>query len=467
MKKPRNRVKENVLLLDMAAEGKCIARIDEKVYFVEGGVPGDRVDILVEKDKKSYAEARVFRLLAPSADRQPAFCSHFGVCGGCKWQNLSYDRQLELKAKQVKDAFERIGKIKEGQWFPILPSAKTTYYRNKLEYTFSDSRWLETVDMDEASRGSMNALGFHIPRRFDKVLDISHCYLQPDPSNAIRLWAKTYAESQQLAFYNQKFQHGFMRNLMIRTTGLGQLMVVVIFSENRKSVIDNFMSALDRAFPQIDSLQYIINPKLNTAFHDLEVQLFKGNPYVVENMEELRFRVGATSFYQTNGDQALALYRLVDQLAQVQAHELVYDLYTGTGTIALFLARRAKEVVGIEYVPAAVEDAVENAKLNQLTNARFFAGDMAKILRPSFIEENGRPQVVIADPPRAGMSPEVVQQIKEMAPERLVYVSCNPATQARDLQVLTERFELLEIHPVDMFPHTHHVENVVLMRRRD
>lgn len=457
---------QEVTLLDMAAEGKCIARIDDKVYFVEGGVPGDVVDILVEKDKKSFAEARVYRLLQPSPDRQPAFCSHFGTCGGCKWQNLSYPRQLELKAKQVKDAFERIGKVKEGNWFPILPSEKTTYYRNKLEYTYSDSRWLDSVDMDHDQRGSMNALGFHIPRRFDKILDIDHCYLQPEPSNAIRLWAKQYAEQKGLEFYNQRQQVGFMRNVMIRTASTGEVMVVVIFAQNRAAVIDDFMSSLYSHFPEITCLQYIINPKLNSAFHDLQVHHFAGKPYIMEAMEELRFRVGATSFYQTNSDQALQLYRLVDKLAAATKSDLVYDLYTGTGTIAQFIARKAGQVVGVEYVEAAVEDARQNAILNQLENTSFFAGDMAKVLNSDFIEKNGRPQIVITDPPRAGMHPDVVYQIIQMAPDRIVYVSCNPATQARDLAQLSETYQVVEIHPVDMFPHTHHVENVVLLTRK-
>ncbi len=373
---------------------------------------------------------------------------------------------MELKAKQVKDAFERIGKVKEGQWFPILPSEKTTYYRNKLEYTFSDSRWLEDIDVDLEARGSMNALGFHIPKRFDKILDIQHCYLQPEPSNAIRLWAKKYAEEKALHFYNQRHQVGFMRNLIIRTTSLGQVMVVVFFSTNKEADIEDFMSALVREFPKVDCIQYIINPKMNTAFNDLEVHHYAGQPFVMEGMEELRFRVGATSFYQTNSDQALALYRLIAQLAKVKETDLVYDLYTGTGTIALFLARKAKHVVGVEYVEAAVIDAQENAKLNGLQNTTFVAGDMAKVLNQEFVRKNGQPQVVITDPPRAGMHPDVVTQIVEMAPDRVVYVSCNPATQARDLALFGDDYQVVEIHPVDMFPHTHHVENVVLLERK-
>ena len=457
---------EDVLLLDIAAEGKCVARVNDKVYFVEGGVPGDVVDVLVEKDKKNYAQGRVYRLKTPSADRQEAFCSHFGVCGGCKWQNLDYARQLELKAKQVKDAFERIGKINEGRWFPIMPSAKTTYYRNKLEFTFSDKRWLETVDEAHENRGSMNALGFHIPRRFDKILDIQHCYLQPDPSNDIRLWAKQYAENHGLTFFDLRAQTGFLRNLMIRTTAMGELMVLVIFAEPNEAEIRKMLGAMHQAFPLITSLQYIVNRKMNDAYQDQQAHLFGGEAVVMEEMENLRFRVGPTSFYQTNGDQALALYRLVDALANAGPGDLVYDLYTGTGTIAQFIARKARHVVGVEYVAAAVADAKENAVLNQLDNTSFFAGDMGKVLNSSFVETNGIPDILITDPPRAGMHPDVVQQILSMAPRRIVYVSCNPATQARDLAMMAGAYQVVEVHPVDMFPHTHHVENVVLMERR-
>ena len=465
-RKPRNKVIENVRLLDIAAEGKCVARIDEKVFFVEGGVPGDLVDILVEKDKKSYAEARVYRLKEASNDREPAFCSHFGVCGGCKWQNLNYIKQLELKTKQVKDAFERIGKVNEGQWFPILQSEKTTYYRNKLEFTFSDQRWLDQADMNPVEKLNLNGLGFHIPKRFDKILDIHHCYLQPEPSNAIRLWVKGYAEQNGLTFFDLKGQTGLLRNLMIRNTTAGELMVLLIVAEDKPSETRSLLKALHEAFPQINALLWILNQKKNDAYFDLQAKTFAGNSFVVEEMENLKFRVGPTSFYQTNASQALVLYQLVAKLAQIKPTDHVYDLYSGTGTISQFLARIAGSVVGVEYVDAAVNDAVENAKLNKLTNTRFFAGDMAKVLNKKFVQENGHPDVLITDPPRAGMHPDVVASILEMAPERIVYVSCNPATQARDLALMKEAYEIKEIHPVDMFPHTHHVENVVLMELR-
>ena len=465
-RKPRNKVIENVLLLDIAAEGKCIARIDEKVFFVEGGVPGDLVDILVEKDKKSYAEARVYRLKKASDFREPAFCSHFGVCGGCKWQNLNYAKQLELKTKQVKDAMERIGKVTEGEWFPILASEKKTYYRNKLEFTFSDQRWLNEADMAPDAPKDFNGLGFHIPKRFDKILDIDHCYLQPDPSNEIRLWVKEYAEANSLSFFNLKQQTGLLRNLLVRNTTANELMVLLIVAEDKPKETNALLEGLQKSFPQITSLQLILNQKRNDAFSDLKADTFSGKPFVIEEMEDLKFRVGPTSFYQTNAGQALVLYQLVAKLAQVKPTDHVYDLYSGTGTISQFLARKAGSVVGVEYVEAAVADAVENAKQNKLSNTKFFAGDMAKVLNAKFVRENGHPDVLITDPPRAGMHPDVVAAILEMAPERIVYVSCNPATQARDLALMKEAYQIKEIHPVDMFPHTHHVENVVLMEKR-
>ena len=465
-RKPRNKVKENVRLLDIAAEGKCVAKIEDKVYFVEGGVPGDLVDILVEKDKKSFAEARVYRLKEASPEREPAFCSHFGICGGCKWQNLNYQKQLEFKTKQVKDAFERIGKVTEGQWFSILASEKITYYRNKLEYTFSDQRWLHETDMNPKEKLNLNGLGFHIPKRFDKILNIDHCYLQPDPSNDIRLWIKTYAEENGLTFFNLREQTGFLRNVMIRNTTAGELMVLMIVAEDKPKETNDLMENLQMAFPQITSLQLILNQKKNDSYSDLKSKTFFGKAYVIENMEDLKFRVGPTSFYQTNAGQALILYQLVDKLAKVNQESLVYDLYSGTGTISQFLARKAKKVVGIEYVDAAVNDAKENAKLNNLSNTQFFAGDMAKVLNRQFVSTNGTPDILITDPPRAGMHPEVVQAILEMSPQKIVYVSCNPATQARDLALMKEQYEIKEIHPVDMFPHTHHVENVVLMEKR-
>jgi 23S rRNA (uracil1939-C5)-methyltransferase len=465
-RRSRNRLKEDVLLLDMAAEGKCVARIEEKVYFVDGGVPGDLIDLLVEKDKKSYGEGRVYRLKKPSPDRQDAFCKHFGVCGGCKWQNLSYPRQLELKTKQVKDALERIGKCKEGEWKPIMGSEETRYYRNKLEFTFSHLRWLEEADMGSETIANPEALGFHIPKRFDKILDIEHCHLQSDPSNAIRLWVKNYALKNQLSFFDLREQKGFLRNLMIRNTSAGEWLVLLIVAEDRPAETEAMLSGLLKDFPSVTSLQYILNQKRNDSYSDLQPVSFFGPGFVVETMENLNFRVGPTSFYQTNGPQALNLYRLVDRLADCQSGDLVYDLYTGTGTIALFLARKARCVVGIEYVEAAVEDARSNSEMNNLGNTAFFSGDMARVLNDSFVEMHGKPDIVITDPPRAGMHPDVVQAILKIGARKVVYVSCNPATQARDLLLLQIGYHVVEIQPVDMFPHTHHVENVILLERR-
>lgn len=462
-RKSRNRLKEDVRLLDMAAEGKCVARIEEKVYFVEGGVPGDVADILIEKDKKSYAEARVYRLKSPSPDRKEAFCSHFGTCGGCKWQNLEYEKQLEYKEKQVRDAFERIGKTKEGRWFPILPSPQNRYYRNKLEFTFSSHRWLESHEIHQTEGLSHNALGFHIPKKFDKVLEIKHCYLQPDPSNAIRNWTRHFAEEKGYSFFNIREQSGQLRNLLIRTTSTGGLMVVVIFAHRAEEIIEPMLSAMKKAFPEITSLQYIINTKRNDSYQDLQAIPFSGEAFVWEEMENLRFRIGPTSFYQTNGPQALAMYQLVNRLANAGENDLAYDLYTGTGTIAQFVARKAKKVIGVEYVEAAVADARENAGINRLDNVQFFSGDMAKVLDQTFFENHGKPDILITDPPRAGMHPDVIQQVLASEAGKIIYVSCNPATQARDIAMLLPKYELIEIHPLDMFPHTHHVENVALM----
>jgi 23S rRNA (uracil1939-C5)-methyltransferase len=466
MKKRRqNKLKENVLLLDMAAEGRCVARIDDKVYFVNGGVPGDRVDILVEKDKKTYAEARVYRLLEPSSDRIQAFCKHFGTCGGCKWQNLTYQRQLELKTKQVKDAFERIGKITEGIWNPIIPSEKTQYYRNKLEFTFSDQRWLENRDMIPENRESMNGLGFHIPGRFDKILDIEHCWLQPDPSNQVRLWVKDYCLKNKLSFFNLREQTGLLRNLMVRTSESGEVMVLLIVTQFNEEV-NSLLESLAEAFPGIDSIQYIINTKRNDAYSDLNPVLFKGKEWVEERMDSLRFKVSPVSFYQTNPGQAQRLYQKVLELAEPKNTDVVYDLYSGTGTIAQFIASKCRMVIGVEYVEAAVRDARTNAQINGIENARFFSGDMAAVLNEEFADVNGKPDVVIADPPRAGMHPSVLESIMKLAPEKVIYVSCNPATQARDIAVLKDKYQVFEIQPVDMFPHTHHVENIAVLKKK-
>lgn len=459
----KNRLRENVLLSDMAAEGKCVARIDEKVYFISGGVPGDRVDILVEKDKKSYAEGRVYRLLEPSPDRINPFCRHFGTCGGCKWQNLSYERQLELKTRQVKDAFERIGKISGGTWHKIIPSEDIRYYRNKLEFTFSNQRWLENRDMNADQRGSLNGLGFHIPGRFDKILDIEECHLQAEPSNHIRRWVKSYAENHNLPFFDLREQTGLLRNLMIRTTLGGEVMVLLILTEYNED-IRNLLKELCREFPELSSVQYLINKKRNDSYSEIKAEIFNGKPQVEEKMGKLRFRIGPTSFFQTNPKQAWRLYQKVLEFANPQKESIVYDLYSGTGTIAQFIAENAKEVLGIEYVKAAVLDAKENAEMNNVNNVKFIGGDIAGILNEELVRLHGKPDVLITDPPRAGMHPDVIESILQIKPKRIVYVSCNPATQARDISLFLKDYEVIDIQPFDMFPHTHHVENIVLLK---
>jgi len=455
---------ENIEISDVASEGLSIARHNELVVFVTNAVPGDVVDIKIFEKKKSFLKGTAINFRTYSSKRVEPFCEHFGTCGGCKWQYLAYNEQLFYKQKQVTDNLERIGKIEVSCVLPIIPSENTTYYRNKLEYTFSNKRWLNERDMDKRDElNDMNALGFHIPRFFDKVLDINNCYLQPSPSNEIRLAVKAYAEKEQLSFFDLRKQEGFLRNLIIRTTSKSGLMVILVLFYEDKTSRENILNYIYQEFPQITSLFYIINSKKNDSIADQELCLYKGNPYLLEEMEGLHFKISPVSFYQTNSEQAYNLYKVARDFAQLTGNEIVYDLYTGTGTIANFVASKAKKVVGIEYVEAAVEDAKENSILNQITNASFFAGDMAKVLNNEFVEANGKPDVIITDPPRAGMHEKVIEQIIAMLPNRIVYVSCNPATQARDINLLNEHYKVTKIQAVDMFPHTHHVENVALL----
>lgn len=455
----------NVEILDMGADGKSMARIADKVVFLEGAVPGDMAEIQILKNKKNFYEGKLIAIQKPSAMRTTPFCAHFGTCGGCKWQNLHYEQQLYFKEKQVKDAIERIGKLTAKAFLPILKAEETRFYRNKLEYTFSNARWLEKADMENPP-SNMNALGFHVPKRFDKVLDIDFCYLQADPSNAIRLGLKDFALKQQLSFYDIRNNEGLLRNLVIRTANTGQLMVIVQFGMQDEAGIAQVLDYLRLSFPKITSLNYVVNLKLNDTFQDQTVIHASGTPWIEEQMEDLRFRVGPKSFFQTNSKQALELYKIARSFAAIQPDEVVYDLYTGTGTIANFVARQASKVVGIEYVPEAIEDAKVNANINQIGNVSFFAGDMKDVLNANFVATHSRPQVVITDPPRAGMHEAVVQRILEMAPRRIVYVSCNPATQARDMQMLHSQYDLEKIMPVDMFPQTSHVESVALLTNR-
>jgi 23S rRNA (uracil1939-C5)-methyltransferase len=459
---------ENIEIIDFAAEGKCIAKLDGEVVFVEGAVaPQDIANIKIYNSKKGFKHAHLLEVVQPSPLRADAFCSHFGICGGCKWQHLAYQHQLSFKAKQVSDALERIGKVAFPTPLPILGSAQTTYYRNKLEYTFSNSSWLTKEQMETGEAISRDALGFHIPKRFDKILNIDHCYLQPEPSNKIRLALHKFATEQGYEYYNHVKQEGFLRNVVIRTANTGNVMVILIVARPEMEKIEALLQMLKDTFGnEISSLNYVINQKMNDTYHDQEVVCVQGNPYIEEQMEELTFRVGPQSFYQTNASQAYELYKVARNFAQLTGKELVYDLYTGTGTIANFVAKQAAHVIGIEYVASAIEDAKVNSDINNIRNTSFFAGDMRKFLTPDFIASYGKPDVVITDPPRAGMDKEVVETLMLASPKRIVYVSCNPATQARDLALMDELYEVKAVQPVDMFPHTHHVENVVLLEKR-
>ncbi|MCY7351422.1 MAG: 23S rRNA (uracil(1939)-C(5))-methyltransferase RlmD [Cytophagaceae bacterium] len=458
---------ERVRIDDFAAEGKCLSRIDGEVLFVEGfAAPGDLADVRVFKKKKNFREGQMVALHEPSNLRVTPECEHFGTCGGCKWQHVDYAAQLDFKARHVRDALERIGKIDLPPIQPILGAPEIYFYRNKLEFTFSSLRWLTDEEIKQTDEVNRNAAGFHVPRRFDRVLDIRRCHLQPDPSNAIRLALKNYADEQGLSFYDVVKQQGFLRLLTIRTSSTGQVMVVVQVAEPDELATAGVMDFLKSHFPEITSLHYALNQKGNDTMHDLDVICWAGTPYIEEEMEGLRFRIGPKSFYQTNSAQAYQLYRVARDFAQLSGDELVYDLYTGTGTIANFVARQVRKVVGLEYVPAAVEDAHVNSVVNGITNTAFFAGDMKKLLTPGFFSAQGHPDVVITDPPRAGMDLEVVLALLDAAPQRIVYVSCNPATQARDLALLDGQYAVTAVQPVDMFPHTHHVENVVGLVRR-
>lgn len=471
---------EKVQIIDYAAEGKSIARVDGMVIFVDNAVPEDVVDLQVVYKKKSYMEAVVIHVHSYSPKRAEVFCEHFGVCGGCKWQNLAYSEQISYKEQQVIDALTRIGKIELPACNKILGSEKTKFYRNKLEYTFSNKKWLtekpqkssisenhEEINNSEIREiQDMNALGFHVPKKFDKILAINNCYLQPEPSNSIRLALKKYADDNTLSFFDIKKREGFLRTLMIRTAITGDVMVLVAFYDNNTDKIKAVMQFLQDSFPQITSLLYVHNPKGNDTLQDLEIMTFHGKSYLTETMEGLQFRVGAKSFFQTNSTQAYELYKITRDFAQLTGNEIVYDLYTGTGTIANFVAKNAKQVIGLEYVEQAIEDAKVNSQINNITNTEFYAGDMKDLLNDNFMSTHPKPDVIITDPPRAGMHEDVVKMLLRIEAKRIVYVSCNPATQARDLALLDEKYVVKIVQPVDMFPHTHHVENVVLLEKR-
>ncbi len=458
---------EAVTIEAVAAEGKALAHVDGMVVFVDFAVPGDVVDIQVFKKKKNYMEGFIKRMIKPSERRLEPFCPHFGVCGGCRWQPLPYEMQLAAKRQQVEDQLVRIGHLQVPEIRPTLPSRKIQYYRNKLEFSASCQRWLLQGENPEAlTPQDRLGLGFHVSKFFDKVLDIQDCHLQPEPSNAIRLFIKQFCLEGGYEFYNLRENHGFLRNLFIRTNEKGDVMLVICFGREEEAKRKALLDALIARFPAITSLWYIINAKLNDSIGDQSPILYYGEDAIYEEMEGLRFKIGPKSFYQTNSDQAYRLYSVARDFAALSGNEVVYDLYTGTGTIAQFVSRQTARVVGIEYVPEAIADAQVNARNNGITNCTFFAGDMKDVLTEAFIQEHGRPDVVILDPPRAGIHPDVAEVILKAAPQRMVYVSCNPASQARDLAILCRDFRITAVQPVDMFPHTMHVENVVALERR-
>ena len=472
---------ENITIEAVAAEGKCITRVDDQVIFVPFCVPGDVVDLQVVKKKHKYCEAKVVRFIKKSDVRQEPMCEHFGICGGCKWQNLPYEEQIKAKQKQVEDQLTRIGKIELPEFRPIMGSVKTQEYRNKIEFGCSNKRWFTSEELAQLpqkeddtvtslkERHAQNAIGFHITGAFDKIYPIKKCWLMDDLCNEIRNFVFEYADSHNYTFYDLREQHGLLRDMMIRNSNTGEWMLVFQFhydEEGDEQRALELMQQVADKFPQITSLMYVDNQKGNDTINDLDLILFKGNDHIFELMEDLKFKVGPKSFYQTNTEQAYHLYCVAREFANLTGNELVYDLYTGTGTIANFVAHKAKKVIGIEYVPEAIEDAKVNSQINNIENTLFYAGDMKDILTNDFIAQHGRPDVIITDPPRAGMHPDVVNVILNAAPNRIVYVSCNPATQARDLQLMDDHYKVAAVQPVDMFPHTPHVENVVLLEKR-
>lgn len=461
---------ENITITDVAAEGKSLVRVDDMVVFVPYVVPGDVVDLQIKRKKKKHAEAVAVKFHSYSPDRTEPFCKHYGVCGGCKWQILPYELQIANKQQQVVDNLTRLGKVELPEISPILGSAKTQRYRNKLEFTFSNKRWLTEQEIKEDVKYDvMDGLGFHISGAFDKVLDVTECHLQDEVNDELRNAVRAYAHEHGLSFFDIRKQVGLLRNMIVRTSSTGELMVILacqVHEEEERQQMMELLAYLDEKFPQITSLLYVINNKKNDTIGDLDIETFSGKNHMFEEMEGLRFKIGPKSFYQTNSEQAYELYKVTRDFAGLTGEELVYDLYTGTGTIANFVARQCREVIGIEYVPEAIEDAKINAELNELNNTKFYAGDMKDMLTTKFIAEHGRPDVIITDPPRAGMHQDVIDVLRFAAPERIVYVSCNPATQARDLQLLDDMYKVAKVQPVDMFPHTHHVENVVLLEKR-
>ena len=459
---------DHIKVLDAGAKGVSVAKApDGKVIFIPNVVPGDVVDIQTLKKRKAYYEGKAVRFHEFSEHRIEPICEHFGVCGGCKWQNMKYSQQLFYKQNEVKNHLQRIGKIELPEFEPILGSEKQFFYRNKMEFGFSNSRWLTQDEIESQDElGNRNALGFHIPKMWDKILDINKCHLQEDPSNAIRNEIREFANLNNLTFFNPRSHEGLLRTLMLRTASTGEIMVLIQFFEDDKQNRELLLDHLYEKFPQITSLQYVINSKANDTLYDTNIKLYKGRDYILEEMEGLKFSINAKSFYQTNSDQAYELYKITRDFAGLTGNEIVYDLYTGTGTIAQFVSKKAKKVIGVESVPEAIEDAKANAKRNEITNCEFFVGDMKVVFNEAFIANHGKPDVIITDPPRDGMHKDVIEQILKIEPQKVVYVSCNSATQARDLALMDEKYKVTRVRPVDMFPQTHHVENVVLLEKR-
>jgi 23S rRNA (uracil1939-C5)-methyltransferase len=461
-----------IKVLDAGAKGVSVAKApDGKVVFIPNVVPGDVVDVQTFKKRKSYYEGKAVKFHELSEHRIAPICDHFGVCGGCKWQNMKYSQQLHYKQNEVKNHLQRIGKVALPEFEPILGSEKQFFYRNKMEFSFSNSRWLTEKEIEDTDVindvSNRNALGFHIPKMWDKILDINKCHLQEDPSNAIRNEVRDFANANNLTFFNPREHSGLLRTLMLRTASTGEIMVLIQFFENDKANRELLLDHLFEKFPQITSLQYVVNNKANDTIYDQNIKLYKGRDYILEEMEGLKFSINAKSFYQTNSEQAYELYKITRDFAGLTGNEIVYDLYTGTGTIAQFVSKNAKKVIGVESVPEAIVDAKANAERNNVSNCEFYVGDMKVVFNESFIAQHGKPDVIITDPPRDGMHATVIEQILKIEPKRIVYVSCNSATQARDLALMDEKYEVTRVRPVDMFPQTHHVENVVLLERRN
>lgn len=462
-KKRKNRVIENLQIEHYAAEGKCIGRHEDKVIFVEGVVPGDIATVYLTKSKKDWAEGGVQFLTKKSENRIEPFCSHFGICGGCKWQMLPYALQLQYKEQQVKDQLRRIGRVEIAEYLPAKGCEKTTGYRNKLEFTFSNKQYLSSADLNAGLSFDKNVLGFHAPRLFDKVIDIETCHLQPAPSNEIKNFVRELSARHNFTFYDIRQHTGLLRNLMIRVSSTGEVLVNVVFGEEDGEAVQFVMNSIHAAFPQITSLNYTINLKMNDTVYDLDIQLFAGKPFVVEKLRDFKFRISPKSFFQTNPSQAVNLYDIAREFANCNGTEILYDLYCGTGSIGIYLSKDVRKIIGVETVDDAVTDARLNAEMNELNNVQFFTGDVIKICNSTFFETHGHPDVVVIDPPRAGCHQTLIDKLLEIESPKIVYVSCNPATQARDLQWLSAKYEMVRSQAVDMFPHTHHIENVVLM----